>query len=661
MDGQSFLHRSWAVLRVAMARLRFLAVFLVAALVVGYWDDIKNHVDKWTRPPVAPDALARAVSGDIEFYCPMHPDVVRSESGQCPKCGMPLVKRKRGEAVQLPADVLARVQLTPQRMALANVHTTPVEYKPLERAVRAFGVLDYDETKVARLSARVAGRADELFVTFTGQEVKPGDPLYSIYSPDVYTAQREYLLARKRVNDLPPNTPAEAKADATAVYNASLEKLVLWGVTKEQLDALDDEFDHTGKVPDRLTVSAPIGGIVARKDINPGQYVQVGESPYTVVDLRDLWLQLKLYERDVPLVQIGDAVELSVEAFPADTFRGIVTFKSFQLDPQTRTLDARVEVNNTGLRLRPGMFASATVRVPLTPSSLRAGGNRDRNPAAQGQPATQPDAAPPSAASQPAARPGPVDPAQAFRAALEAYLQAHETLTRDKAEGVADQLEKTAQALAPLRNDAVVAPSIDPLAKAAATAKGRPLDALRQTFKEASAAMIEIGRAVGTPSDAAPVKVFRCPMKKANWLQRGSDTANPYYGSEMFNCGSAIETLPKAQKKPAASAAPSAPPPASAAERVLAVPRSAVIDTGTNKIVYAESSPGVFDMRAVKLGPAAGDFYPVLEGLEEGDRVVTVGTFLIDAENRLNPMRVAGGAGPSDAPNPAGSHSGHSH
>lgn len=661
MDRQSLIHRTWAVLRVAAARLRFLAVFLVAALVVGYWDNIKNHVDKWTRPPVAPDALARAAAGEIEFYCPMHPDVVRSEPGQCPKCGMPLVKRKRGEAVQLPADVLARVQLTPQRMALANVHTTPVEYRPLERTVRAFGVLDYDETKVARLSARVAGRADELFVTFTGQEVRLGDPIYSIYSPDVYTAQREYLLARKRVNDLPPNTSADAKADATTVYNASLEKLVLWGVTQEQLDRLDDEFDKTGRVPDHLTVSAPIGGIVVRKDINPGQYVQVGDSAYTVADLRHLWLQLKLYERDLPLVQIGDAVDLSVEAFPADTFHGTVTFKSYQLDPQTRTLDARVEVANPGLRLRPGMFASATVRVPLTPAILRGDRGLEGGATTQAAVTTQAATMPHGAASKPAARPEPADPARAFKDALEAYLQAHETLAHDKAEGVAERLEKVGKALEPLRADAAVAPGIDRLAKAAAAAKGQPLDALRQTFKEASAAMIEIGRVAGTAPDAPSVKVFRCPMKKANWLQRGNDTANPYYGAEMFNCGSAVETLPRAQKKPLPSTAPVSAPVPSVAERVLAVPRSAVIDTGTKQIVYAESSPGVFDMKAVKLGPAAGDFYPVLEGLDGGDQVVTVGTFLIDAENRLNPMRVAVAPVTTDAPTPAAPHSAHNH
>jgi Cu(I)/Ag(I) efflux system membrane fusion protein len=179
----------------------------------------------------------------------MHPDVIRSEAGQCPKCGMPLVKRKRGVPTTLPADVLARVQLTPQRIALAGVHTSAVEPRELSRRVDAVGLLDYDETKLSRLSARVAGRADELFVTFSGQSIKRGGPIYSLYSPEVYTAQREYLLARKRVNDLPAGTSMDTRNDAAAVYNASLQKLVLWGMTTEQLDRLDHEFDETGKSP----------------------------------------------------------------------------------------------------------------------------------------------------------------------------------------------------------------------------------------------------------------------------------------------------------------------------------------------------------------------------------------------------------------------------
>src|SRR3954453_2901918 len=122
--SRQLLHNVWAVTRVVFARLRFVSVFLVAALLVGYWDDIRNHWDKWTRPAVAPDALAAAVS-DVGYYCVMHPNIIRGEPGNCPICGMPLVKRKRGEKVRLPEDVLARVQLSPQRVALAGIQTSP--------------------------------------------------------------------------------------------------------------------------------------------------------------------------------------------------------------------------------------------------------------------------------------------------------------------------------------------------------------------------------------------------------------------------------------------------------------------------------------------------------------------------------------------------------
>jgi RND family efflux transporter MFP subunit len=605
--SNSATHNIATISGVILARLRFVFIFLAAALVVGYWDNIKNHWDKWTRPAVARDSLASAPSSDIEFYCPMHPQVIRAEPGQCPKCGMPLVKRKKGVPTTLPADVLARVQLTPQRMALANVHTSAVEMRELTRRIDAVGVLDYDETKLARLSARVAGRADELFVTFTGQAIKRGDPIYSLYSPDVYTAQREYLLARKRVNELPASgTSMDTRNDATAVYNASLQKLALWGMTTEQLDRLDHEFDETGKIPTHLTVTSPIDGIVIDKQITQGQYLNVGDAPYTVADLRDLWLKVKLYERDIPLVNIGDPVTVRVEALSSETFGGAVAFKSYALDSETRTLDARVVIANPEMKLRPGMYASATIHVPVLHTASQA--------------ATAP--------SQPA---NTQVSSSTYWTALQPYLAAHKLLSEDKAEGVIEQLDKLLAALRPLPE-----PAAGRVAHAVEALKGesdRSLPKLRESWKEISAGMIELGKNVSLPPDAPTVKVFRCPMKKANWLQLGDETANPYYGSEMYNCGSAVESLPKATQ--------SAPTKRNivSGSRALSVPRSAVIDTGENTIVYVESSPGIYDMKAVKLGPLAGEFYPVLSGLEEGERVVTVGAFLVDAENRLNPTR----------------------
>src|SRR4051812_3221588 len=358
-------HNAWTIFKVVVARLRFIAVFVVAALLVGYWDNIRAHVDKWTRPA---SNYAKADAHE-EWYCPMHPQVVRSRPGQCPICNMDLKKRDPKERAGAVTD---RVQLSPYRLALANVGTTAVAYKPLVREVRALGVLDYDETRLANISARVAGRADELFLTYTGQSVKAGDPVYSLYSPEVFTAQREYLQARKRVNELPRDATAEVRADASAIYNASMQKLVLWGISREQLDRLDREFDASGKVPTHFTVTSPITGTVVRKEINPGQYLQVGQSAYAVADLSTLWLKAKIYEADIPLVRVGQRVDVQVESLPDERIRATVTYLAFALDPQTRTLDARIEVPNKDLRVRPGMFATAVIKAPAVPTTQAA-------------------------------------------------------------------------------------------------------------------------------------------------------------------------------------------------------------------------------------------------------------------------------------------------
>ncbi|HEY8666698.1 MAG TPA: efflux RND transporter periplasmic adaptor subunit, partial [Tepidisphaeraceae bacterium] len=462
--NREFLHNVGAVTKVLFARLRFLSVFLAAGFIVGYWDNIKNHWDKWTRPTVAPDSLVASAASSVEYYCAMHPFIVRSEPGNCPICSMPLIKRKKGEQVKLPEDVLARVQLSPQRIALANVQTTAVEPRPLVRDIHAVGVLDYNETKVAQISTRVAGRADELFLQYTGQAVKQGDPLFSLYSPELYAAQREYLLARKRVNDLPGDASPDAKADAASVYNATMEKLVLWGVARAQLDKMDKEFDQLGMVPSHLTVTSPISGIVIKKEIFEGGYLNVGDRPYTIADLDTLWLQAKIYERDVPMVQIGQPVQVTVEALPNETFGGVVAFRAFQIDPQTRTLDARIVVKNERsakgeFPLRPGMFADAAIRVPVVPAEVPT-----TNPAASTQPMT-------------------LACAEAFQAALKPYLQAQMRLSQDKADGVSDLLHQSLAAFEKLCESERSGDAHKRLTEAVHKMMGQDLAGLRESFK----------------------------------------------------------------------------------------------------------------------------------------------------------------------------------
>ena len=609
---KDLLKKTYAVTKVVVARLRFIMVFVVAALAVGYWDNIKNYADKWTRPAVAPDSFAGTAASDTEFYCTMHPNVVRTEPGSCPICGMPLTKRKKGEAQRLPADVLARVQLTPQRVALANVHTSPVEYRELMYDVQTVGVLDYDESRLARLSARVAGRADKLFVTYTGASVKQGDPLYSLYSPEVYTALREYLLARKRLEALPTDAPAESRTDAMTVSDASRQRLLLWGVTERQLDEFAADYAKTGQVPSHIIIASPISGTVVAKNLYEGGYVQVGENVYTVADLSKLWLQAKLYERDVPIVKVGDAATVTVDAMPNESFPGKITFKAIQLDPQTRTLDARVEVNNPELKLHPGMFANAAVKVPVAKTM--------------------------AAATQPVAGIPPAQVASAYGAALTAYLKAQKLLSADSADGVPALLQEVAAQLKAVAAAPGVSEEYTRLSDAATAAKDQPLKELRASFKQVSAAMLAIGKAVGVPSGGRQVQAYRCSMVNAPWLQEIGGKANPYMGSMMPTCGDDAGMLPPFKAGMAATTRSTTSP----AGRVLAVPRTAVIDTGKSKIVYVESAQGVYDMHAVKLGLPAGDYYPVFGGLEEDQSVVTVGAFLVDAENRLNPSKIAG-------------------
>jgi RND family efflux transporter MFP subunit len=528
---------------------------------------------------------------------------------------MPLVKRKRGDVTQLPADVLARVQLTPQRIALAGVSGEAVGYRKLERTVRAVGTLDYNETKLARLSARVAGRVDELFVRYTGQSVNKGDPLYSLYSPELYTAQREYLLARKRVTGAHDGSE-EMRMDATAVYNASMQKLVLWGVTPAQLDEMDKRYDATGEIPTHLTVTSPIAGIVTRKEVQEGQYLMMGEAPFTIADLSTLWLLAKVYERDVPLVQIGQRVSINVEGAPNESYEGTVTFRSYQIDPQTRTMDARVELVNPGLKLRPGMYAEATVRVPImAPES-----------------STQPTSA---------AVANAVDASAVFLDAVRPYLKAQTAMSLDEIVDVPVSLAETADKLRPLADHANLNDLIARVAAAAKDAKGQDLEMLRKTFGEVSDAMIQVAQSVELPPDAPELKVFRCPMIKAKpyWIQIAGQTANPLMGKSMQTCGSAVAALPRHRPEEATTRA--ATQHVHEPGNVLAIPRSAVIDTGERRIVYVDAGDGAFDMKAVQLGPAGTDgsreYYPVVRGLKEGDRVATNGAFLLDAENRLNP------------------------
>lgn len=351
------------VVLVPLARLRFVFVLVAIGAVIVKWDYL---ADRWQRWFGSKDAAA---AGDVEYFCPMHPTIVRDTNKEkCPVCAMPLSKRKKGSAdgadEALAPGTVSRVQLTPYRVVLAGVRTEPVAYQPLTRDINVVGSVEFDERGLKNVSARVKGRIEKLFVNQTGQLVKEREPLASVYSPELAVTVENLLSARKA------NNP-EGERNAA-------ERLRLWGIDDEEIEKIVKD----GKPVTNLTVRSPIKGDahVIRKYVREGQYVEEGAPLYDVADISTVWVQAQLYEDDLAFLpkgahdpETGKAtqklkVTATTRAFPGREFEGTLSFVFPHLDPESRTLTARFELDNKGHELRPGMVAAVTLK--LDPASL---------------------------------------------------------------------------------------------------------------------------------------------------------------------------------------------------------------------------------------------------------------------------------------------------
>lgn len=307
-----------------------ISVLVIAALValVVFW----------------PEKSTQSTSGG-EWTCSMHPQIRQKQSGQCPICGMNLI----------PVAQLSELVETEKK---AGIETEPVTYRELFKEVRTVGKIDYNESRVAYITARIAGRVERIYADFTGIQVKQGDHLVDIYSPDLFVAQGELL---RSLESFEKATGDRSYAEAN--LESARTKLRLLGILPEQLK----EIEKSHKTSTYLTIYAPMGGTVIEKDVRSGQYVKEGDTLYRIADLDPIWLYLDIYEYDLGWVRYGQPVDVTVEAYPTETFRGVVTFIDPFLDDKTRTVKVRVNLKNPDRRLKPAMYASALIRVKLLP------------------------------------------------------------------------------------------------------------------------------------------------------------------------------------------------------------------------------------------------------------------------------------------------------
>ena len=330
------------------------------------------------------------------------------------------------------AEPAASVQMTEDEQRSIGLQTTVVQHRMINRELLVVARVDEPETQLASISARIGGRIDKLHVDFTGQNVRRGQPIAEIYSPEILNTAEEYKLAIENRKRLGSAAESQALSGADEIIAASRRRLELWGLTPQQIDTIAT----SDKPQIDLTIYSPASGIVTERKVTQGQYVNAGDVLYTVTDLSRVWVKADVYEADMPQVHAGQAVEITADSAPGAKLRGQVGFLEPMVNAQTRTTVARIEVANPGMRLRPGMFV------------------------------------------------------------------------------------------------------------------------------------------------------------RARFALRG--------------------------------------------QHALAVPRSAVVDTGTRKLVYVAKGNGVFEAHEVQLGPVADDIYPVTSGLREGDRVVTEGNFLVDSQTRIS-------------------------
>jgi membrane fusion protein, copper/silver efflux system len=339
-----------------------LVVVLLAAAVGGGW-----FLWQKNQPKKATDQ--KASQGKQLYTCSMHPFIIRDKPGTCPICGMELIKKIDSVATggaQTPeqkqqADMLGHVSLSPTQRIMSNVVTVEAKMTTLNKEINAVGLVQFDQSRQAKVTAWIAGRIDKLHVNTVGSFVTNDKPVAEIYSPDLLATQQEYLLAIKSRDQLKTSPISSISQNGEGLVASAKQRLMLFGVKESQIA----ELARAGKPNIRLSIYTPLSGIVIEKMVQQGQYVNTGDVLFNIADLSRVWVDVEVYENEFPNIRIGQRVEIRSQSFPGKPFTGRVSFIYPFLDPKTRTVKVRVEMPNPGMKLKPDMFVNAIIKVPL--------------------------------------------------------------------------------------------------------------------------------------------------------------------------------------------------------------------------------------------------------------------------------------------------------
>jgi RND family efflux transporter MFP subunit len=316
--------------------------------------------------PMAAPATSAAAAGKKErkikyWVSPMDPGYIRDKPGKAP-CGMDMVPVYEEAEEQAPGTI----KVSPAAIQSMGVTTTKVQVRPLSRITLAVGMVTFDERNLNVITTKMDGWVERLYVRATGDPIHRGQPLLSIYSPELVTTQQEYLLALKNLKTMQKSKIPEYQEGARRLLAAARQRLKFWDIPDGQIDALE----QTGEVKKTLTLNSPVNGIVTKRLVTQGMYVRAGMPALEVADLSTIWVDADIYQYELPWIKVGQMVTMSLQYLPGETFQGRIDYIYPYMKEATRTARVRLRFPNPGLKLKPEMFAQVKIESPVVHNAV---------------------------------------------------------------------------------------------------------------------------------------------------------------------------------------------------------------------------------------------------------------------------------------------------
>lgn len=375
-----------------------LILLLILALAAGYFLGAGRHAGHEIGTP---DGAKSAATEKTQYTCGMHPFIIQDEPGLCPICGMQLTPLKPGAVTPAATERKVKHWVSPMDPSyvreepgkdhmghdLVPVYETPagsgvvidpvtaqnmgirtvsVERRDLARTLRAVGLVTYEESRQYSINSKIEGWIERLYVNQTGQMVRKGEPLLEIFSPELVAAQQEYLLALDNSRRLSNSPFPEIAEGSHRLLEAARTRLAYWDISAAQVQ----ELERTRQLRKTLTLYSAFGGVVTDKKAAEGMRVMAGEELLQVSDLSRVWVNVDIYEYELPWVKVGQAAEVEIPFAVGKALPGKIAFIYPYLQNETRTIQARIELANPALELKPDMYANVRIKTQAMAGAL---------------------------------------------------------------------------------------------------------------------------------------------------------------------------------------------------------------------------------------------------------------------------------------------------